>query len=203
MKANEVLKFLNVTRPTLSSYVKNGYIKAERTRTGYYDYDRESVFQFRNKEIDRINVIYSRVSTAKQKKDLENQTELLETYCNKNGIIIGQTFSDVGSGINFDRKAFQDLLHAVLNYKVKKVFITYKDRLSRISFPLFKDIFEKFGCEIVVLNETNDEKLIEKEIFSEIISLIHCFSMKVYSNRRKEKLKLMKKDLELEDETNV
>ena len=42
------------------------------------------------------------------------------------------------------------------------------------------------------------EKLIEK-IFNEIISLIHCFSMKVYSNRRKEKLKLVEKDLALED----
>ena len=51
MKANEVLKFLNVTRPTLSTYLKKGYIKATPTPTGYYDYDRESVFQFRNKNV--------------------------------------------------------------------------------------------------------------------------------------------------------
>lgn len=39
---------------------------------------------------------------------------------------------------------------------------------------------------------------LEKEIFKEIIDLIHCFSMKVYSSRRKEKLRLVKKDLSLE-----
>ena len=33
-----------------------------------------------------------------------------------------------------------------------------------------------------------------------IIKLIHCFSMKVYSNRRKEKLTLVEKDLRLENE---
>lgn len=65
---------------------------------------------------------------------------------------------------------------------------------------MFKNLFAEFDCEIVVLNEIDDEKLIEKEIFKEIVDLIHCFSMKMYSQRRKEKLKLIEKDLKLEDE---
>ena len=47
-------------------------------------------------------------------------------------------------------------------------------------------------------NEIENKQLIEKEIFNEIINLIHCFSMKMYSSRRKEKLKLIEKDLSLE-----
>lgn len=65
---------------------------------------------------------------------------------------------------------------------------------------MFKKLFDNFNCEIIVLNDIDDEKLVEKEIFNEIINLIHCFSMKVYSNRRKEKLKLIEKDLSLEEE---
>ena len=67
---------------------------------------------------------------------------------------------------------------------------------------MFKNLFSDFNCEIVVLNDTDDSKLIEKEIFNEIISLVHCFTMKVYSSRRRKKLKNVEEDLriEIEDE---
>ena len=38
----------------------------------------------------------------------------------------------------------------------------------------------------------------EKEIFSDIISLLHCFAMKMYSARRKKKIDLVSQDLENE-----
>jgi predicted site-specific integrase-resolvase len=63
---------------------------------------------------------------------------------------------------------------------------------------MIENLFNKYGCEIIVLNEIDDSKQIEKELFEEIITLLHCFSMKMYSNRRKEKLNLIKKELELE-----
>ena len=50
------------------------------------------------------------------------------------------------------------------------------------------------------MNKIDNKQEIEKEIIGEIIDLLHCFSMKVYSNRRKEKLKIVMKDLKLEDE---
>jgi predicted site-specific integrase-resolvase len=133
---------------------------------------------------------------------LENQKELLELFCNKNGIIIHDIFSEIGSGINLDRKEFKRLINDIIDYKISKIFITYKDRLSRLSFGLFEELFKKFGTKIIILNEIEDSKIIEKEIFNEIISLIHCFSMKVYSNRRKQKLELISKDLELENDYN-
>lgn len=199
MKAKEALKILRISRQTLCNYHKRGLIKSETLPSGKFSYDEESVFKLINKDIPRNNVIYCRVSTNKQKKDLENQEEILNIFCQKNGIVINDVYKDIGSGINFDRKEFQRLVNDVVNYKVSKIYITYKDRLSRISFEMFKSLFENFSVQIIVLNEINDEKLIEKEIFNEIISLIHCFSMKVYSNRRKEKLKLIEKDLSLED----
>ncbi len=78
--------------------------------------------------------------------------------------------------------------------------MTYKDRLSRISFDMFKNLFSNFNCEIIVLNDVDDSKTVEKEIFSEIISMIHCFAMKMYSARRKAKMKNLEEDLKLEDE---
>lgn len=200
MKAYKVLKLLNITRPTLCSYVKKGRVKVKRLPSGLYDYDEESVYKFLNKNIDRKNIIYCRVSTPKQKNDLSNQKKIVEEWCLKNGIRISDVYSDIGSGINFDRKEFQRLVDDVINHRISKVFITYKDRLSRISFDMFKNMFANFNCEIVVLNDINDSKTVEKEIFSEIISLIHCFAMKVYSSRRQKKLKVVAEDLKIEDD---
>ena len=102
--------------------------------------------------------------------------------------------------MNFERKEFRRLLDDVINHKVQRIYITYKDRLSRISFDMFKNLFDNFNCEIVTLNEVDDAQTIEKEVFGEIISLIHCFAMKVYSNRRKKKLKCVEDDLKIEME---
>lgn len=64
----------------------------------------------------------------------------------------------------------------------------------------FGEIFAEFGCEIVVINE-NRAKSDEEEIFEDIISMLHCFSMRMYSKRRKRKLELMGEDLR--NETDI
>ena len=103
--------------------------------------------------------------------------------------------------MNFDRGEFQSLLSDVIQYKIKTVFITNKDRFSRISFNMWKELFSYFNCEIVVLNdikEINDSE--EKEIFEDIISMLHCFAIRMYSKRRKNKLKLIEENLQVEQQ---
>jgi len=82
------------------------------------------------------------------------------------------------------RKQFFTLLDLVIEGQVSKIFISYKDRLSRVGFGLFKHLFLQFGTKIVVAYVQNNEKLDNEEIMNEIITLIHCFSMKHYSKRR-------------------
>lgn len=67
--------------------------------------------------------------------------------------------------------------------------ITYKDRLSRVGFELFKHLFKKHHCEIVVISEQRSRKLDSNEIFEEIVGLLHCYSMKLYSKRKINKIK--------------
>ena len=200
MKTKQVLDLLQITRQTLCKYVRIGLIRVNEKPNKRYDYNNEDVYKIAYKGNERKSVIYARVSTSKQKNDLDNQVETISTFMSKNGIKINDIYKDIGSGINFDRREFQRLLNDVITNKIKAIYITYKDRLSRISFDMFRKLFDNFNCEIIVLNDIDDEKLVEKEIFNEIINLIHCFSMKVYSNRRKEKLKLIEKDLSLEEE---
>lgn len=202
MKAKKVLKILKITRQTLTTYVKLGKIKVIKLPNKTYEYNDDDVYILGGYTPERYNVIYSRVSTNKQKNDLENQENTLINYCNNNGIKISKSYKDIGSGINFDRKDFRELLNDVIQFKINKIYITYKDRLSRISFDMFNNLFNEFNCEIIVLNDIDDPKTVENEIFNELIPFISSFSMKVYSSRRKNKLKILKEDLENEINNN-
>ena len=199
MKAKEVLKILCISRPTLTKYVKTGVIKATLQTNGDYDYDEESVLK--KSGIDttlRKCIIYGRVSTQKQKKDLENQLQILTEFANSNGYCVDKVYSDIASGLTFDRENFQKILFEVLDRKVKTLIIRDKDRLSRVSFEMWKSLFRNFNCEIIVMNELQNNKSEEQEIFEDIISMIHCFSMRMYSLRRKKKIQLVEEDLKNE-----
>ena len=128
MKAKEVLQILKVTRQTLTRYVKEGRVKVTLKENGQYDYDSDSVYKLLNKDIERKTYVYARVSTSKQKCDLENQVQLLKTFCFQNGYILNGIYQDIASGIGFDKRTqFFELLDEVLAGKVNRVIITYRD----------------------------------------------------------------------------
>ena len=195
MKANRVLKLLKVTRPTLTSYVKSGKLKVKTNVNGFYDYDDDSVYDLigvTNREV----VVYGRVSTIKQKNSLDTQIKDIVSFANINGYRVTKIYKDIATGLHFERKEFKLLLNDVINNKIKTVIISHKDRLTRISFDMWKELFEEFNCSIIVVNDVEDD---DKGIFADIVSLLHCFAMKMYSKRRKRKLEIIKDDLEIED----
>ena len=195
MKAKEVLQILRVSRPTLTRYVREGLVKVTVKGNGQYDYDADSVYQMLNKDIERKTYVYARVSTPKQKHDLDNQVQLLKTFCFQNGYVLNGVYQDIASGISFEKRVqFFELLDEVLAGKVKRVVITHKDRLSRVGFELFSHLFAKHGCELIVMSEVGSTKLDSEEIFEEIVSLLHCYSMKLYSKRKNKVIKELLED---------
>lgn len=195
MLSKEVLQLLGISRPTLTKYVKTGVIRATMLPNKRYDYNSEDVFRLFNKGVERKTYLYARVSTQKQKADLENQVAMLKQFCYSNGYRVSGVYSDIASGISFEkRKDFFRLLDEVLDGRVEKVVITYKDRLSRVGFDLFYHLFRKYHCDIIVMSEIGSVKLDSEEVFEEIISLLHCFSMKLYSKRKAKKIKEVLED---------
>ena len=195
MKAKEVLQILRVSRPTLTKYVREGLVKVTLKGNGQYDYDADSVYQVLNKDVERKTYVYARVSTPKQKHELDNQVQLLKTFCFQNGYVLNGVYQDIASGISFEKRTqFFELLDEVLAGKVNRVVITYKDRLSRVGFELFSHLFAKHGCELIVMSEVGSTKLDSEEIFEEIVSLLHCYSMKLYSKRKNKVIKELLED---------
>lgn len=186
MKAKHVLQLLQITRNTLTKYCKQGLITYDVLPNGRYDYHEESVYAFLNKGIPRKTVIYARVSTPTQKAELQNQLHLLTGFCFQNGWTLHAVFQDVASGISFqNRPAFFEMLDLIVNHQVERAVISSKDRLSRVGFELFAHLFQRFGSEIVVMSEIGSEKLDRQEIFEELVSFLHSYSMRLSSSRRK------------------
>ncbi|GAA8686019.1 hypothetical protein oki286_07370 [Helicobacter pylori] len=125
MKSKEVLKILKISRVTLWKYVKSGKIRVKQEPNGYYIYNDSDVYSLAGIEDGRLNVVYARVSTQKQKQDLQNQIENCISFINAKGISVDSIYSDIKSGMSLDRKGFMELLNAVMAFKIKAVYISY------------------------------------------------------------------------------
>ena len=98
------------------------------------------------KEEGKIRITYARVSSAKQKPDLERQIATLrDRYPNH------ELVTDVASGINFRRKGLRSVLERVLRGMVAEVVVTHRDRIARIGVELLEFVFSQAGARFVVL----------------------------------------------------
>ena len=135
----------------------------------------------------KTDIVYGRVSTHKQKEcgDLDRQISYILNQVALMNPVDLEILSDVGSGLNDERKNFKKLLNKIMSGKINRVFILYKDRLTRFGFGQIETICKFFGTEIIVLSETNGDKIIEEELVEDIISIIHSFSRKLPELRMK------------------
>ena len=204
MKSKEVLKILGVTRTTLTKYVKEGTIKVTKMKNGYYNYDDDSVYAFiglKKKKHNSKIISYARVSTQNQKEQLKAQSNRIYESCISKGIVLDEQIEDIKSGMSFDRKGFDKLCQEVIRGNVEMIVIENKDRLMRFGYEMFEKFFRYFGTKILVLNDEISNKSYEQELTDDLISIIHYFSMKSYSHRRK--LNKLMKELEVEKKEHL
>ena len=143
-------------------------------------------------------ISYARVSTQNQKKQLQEQNQRIYDSCISRGLKLDKQFSDIKSGMTSDRKEFQDVIRIIIQGKVELLVLENKDRLVRFGYEILEQIFKYFGCKILVLNDILENKTYEQELTEDLISIIHYFTMKNYSHRRK--LNKLRKELENNEE---
>lgn len=180
--SSEICDSLCISKTTLMNWKRSGKIKFKALSQKKVLYDIDSIASDEQKS-NRV-VIYARVSNTKQKSDLDRQINVLSEYVVSKGHLIQEVISEIASGMNEERKGLQKLLSLVFNSEIDEVVISYKDRLTRFGFKYFETVFSRFGVKITVVNLTNEEDF-QTELTQDLISIIHHFSMKLYSNRRK------------------
>ena len=187
-KPKEFAELLNVTVKTLQRWDREKTLVANRTPTNrrYYTYDQYLQFKGIGRDADsRKIVIYTRVSTRNQADDLENQVDFLQNYVNAKGLIVDEVIRDYGSGLNYNRKKWNQLLGEVMENKVKMIFVSHKDRFVRFGFDWFERFCNKFNVEIVVVK--NDKLSPHEELVQDILSILHVFSCRLYGLRKYKK----------------
>lgn len=185
MKACEAKKILGVTQKTLNNYIKSDKLHPHIVNSHHYEYDRDEVYALIKKSVSRVNVTYARVSLPKQKNDLKTQNERLYDFSIRNGYVLQEQIEDIKSGMSFsERKGFMKLIDMVVNNEIEYIIIENRDRLVRFGFDLLKEMFRLHGTSIIVMSET-ENKSYEQELTDDLISIIHYYSMKSYSNRRR------------------
>lgn len=198
MKAKEVMKLLGISRPTLYRYRQEGKVKiSAKLSFNNFIYDDDSVYALigqKKEKKDKKIVSYSRVSTQNQKNQLKEQTKRIYESCISRGLILDEQFEDIKSGMSPDRPGFQKILQMIIQNEVELLVIENKDRLVRFGYEILEQLFKYFGTKILVLNDVLENKSYEQELTEDLISIIHYFTMKNYSHRRK--LNKLRKELE-------
>lgn len=187
-KPKDFAELLGVSVKTLQRWDREGTLKANRTPTDrrYYTYDQYLQFKGINTENDdRQVVIYARVSTRDQKDDLQDQVSFLRQFCNARGMIVDQCIEDYGSGLNYNRKKWNQLLDEVMDQKIKTIIVTHKDRFIRFGYDWFERFCMKFNTTIMIVN--NEELSPQEELVQDIVSILHVFSCRLYGLRKYKK----------------
>ena len=153
---HEFSKIIGVSAQTLRNWDSNGKLHPHHTTTsGYRYYSDEQLSQVMNvKPRNRITIGYCRVSSHKQKDDLERQIDNVKTYL----MAKGQPFeiiSDIGSGIDYKKKGLRELIKRISQNQVEKVVVLYKDRLLGFGFELVEYIASLYNCEIEIIDNTD------------------------------------------------
>jgi predicted site-specific integrase-resolvase len=130
-------------------------------------------------------ILYARTSSSNNKELLENQAKRLEAYAIAKGYKIKQIIKEFGSGLNDNRKQLSKILK---EDKYDKIIVEHKDRLTRFGFNYIQLLT---GNRIEVINEAKEE---DEDITQDLISIIHCFSARIYGLRRSKRLKIKIKD---------
>jgi putative resolvase len=184
------------TTKTLQRWDRQGVLKAHRsiTHRRYYTHD-QYVLVTGQKSTKRRLVTYCRVSSAGQKKDLISQKNAVESFCFSAGKVIDEKLEDIGSGLNYKRKQFVLLMEMVERGEVSEIVIAHKDRLVRFGFEWFEKFCNDHGVSILVMN--GESLSPEQEMTKDLLSIIHCFSSRLYGLRKyKKKIIEMAKDNE-------
>ena len=172
LKGREAAKELGISQQTLRRYADEGRIPAIRTASGQRRYD---VAAYLRGNQEPKTVCYCRVSSAKQKDDLNRQVEFMRERF---------PLAEIGGGLNWRRKGLVSLLERLHRGDKLRLVVAHRDRLARLGFELIEWLVQRQrnGGEVVVLGKSDHSP--EQELTEDILAILHTFSCRIHGLRR-------------------
>jgi predicted site-specific integrase-resolvase len=132
------------------------------------------------------------VSSRQQATHLKNQREAMEHFCLSAGYRVDEWIMEYGSGMNFKRKKFKNLISRILTGEIECLIVAHKDRLLRFGYDLLSHICQLSRCEIIIANSQSLSP--QEELIDDLMAIIHTFSCRLYGLRSyKKKIKAIAK----------
>ena len=139
--------------------------------------------------------MYTRVSSAENKSNLDSQAERLVAYCTVRGYQISKVVKEIGSGVNDNRPKFLALL---ADPSIGRIVIEHQDRGTRFGFRYIETLLKASGREIEVVNQAENST---EDLLADLTSILYAFCTRLYGPRRaKRKTEKMVQELGAEQD---
>ena len=177
VKLSKYAKMSGVSVRTLWRRINDGSLLVERSSTGRVFVNLEE------EQTSLLNVcIYARVSSSENKDNLERQKERLVSYCNAKGYKVSKIITEIGSGLNDERKKLESIL---MDKSINLIVVEHKDRLARFGLNYIQKLLELDNRKIEIINpQTNDED----DLMQDFVSIITSFTARLYGRRRSKRV---------------
>ena len=190
LRSGEVAKRLGLHPLTVRRWVKEGKIAAipigREARIPITEVER-----LLGEQRAGIIVLYARVNGHADKEDVQRQVQQLEQWA-----LVARTgqktvtLTDIGSGLNTERKNLRRLLALVQDYQVAEVVVTFSDRLTRFGLSYLQTLFSGYGVTLTVLHP-DEEHTPDQELTDDLLALIASFAGRLYGVRSRKQQALV------------
>lgn len=185
-KIGQYAKIEGVKYRAIWNRIKKGQLQTERTDNGGI-----RIVIDENKDV-RV-AIYCRVSSSENKENLERQKQRVLDYCAAKGYKVEKVVSEIGSGLNDNRKKLESLL---TDASITKIVVEHSDRFSRFGMNYISSLLKLQGREVEVINKQDNNR---DDLMQDFVSIITSFTARLYGQRRtKRKTEQLIKELEKE-----
>ena len=159
---------------------------------GYRYYSEEQLYEYLRKPAtkqERLTIGYCRVSSNKQKDDLERQVANVKSYMIAKGYSF-DVITDIGSGMNYEKRGLLRLMDLIILGEVDRIVVLNKDRLLHFGFELLENLCKRFDVVIEIIDNT--EKTEEQELVEDLIQIVTVFSCRFQGKRANKAKKMIK-----------
>lgn len=180
MKLSEYAKRLGITYQTAWKQFKAGRLShpAYQLKSGTviveYDPDKPGGAVTTHKDA----AIYTRVSSAENKSNLDSQAERLTQYALAKGYRVVRVVKEVGSGLNDHRRQLEKLLQQD-DYNI--LIVEHRDRLARFGTNYMDVLLSRVGVTLEIVNLAENGR---DDLMTDLVAIITSFSARLYGQRR-------------------
>lgn len=121
-------------------------------------------------------IVYARVSSHDQKKDLLPQIERCMKHLKKLSISANDVVTEIGSGMNGKRRK---LLGVISDPDVTHVVVEHRDRFMRFGSEFVEAALNSRGAKLIVV----DDSELDDDLVQDMVSVLTSFCARLYGRR--------------------